>query len=116
METPKRKPFNTRAFTVLVAALAGLGLPITGLANHLHQMDAMTFQRHTWMSVHNILGTVFLVFGLWHVILNRRPLVRYVSGLAGRFPGMSREALWAAVLIAVVLVAVVGHALHAGGN
>jgi len=114
MESSRRKPFNARAFTVIVAALAGLGLPVTGLANHFYQMDAMTVQRHAWMSVHNAFGIVFVVFCVWHVILNRRALVRYLSGLAGRFKGVSREALWAAVLIAAVLVTVVGHALHAG--
>ena len=114
MESPGRKPFNTRAFVALAAAFAGLGLPATGVANHIQQMDPMTLQHHVWMSAHNILGVLFVVFAVWHVILNRRALFNYSSGLAERLPKMSREATCAAALVVVVLLVVVGHALHGG--
>jgi hypothetical protein len=114
MEPQRKQPFSKRAFVALAAAFAGLGLPVTGVANHIHQMDQMTVQRHAWMSAHNILGFLFVVFSVWHVILNRRALWKYAGGLAERLPKVSREAVWAAVLVAVVLVVVVGHALHAG--
>lgn len=116
MKSLRRKPFNMRAFVALAAALAGFGLPVTGVANHIHQMDPMTLQRHVWMSAHNILGVLFVVFTVWHVILNRRALFNYASGLAERFPKMSREAICAAALVAGVVVVVVGHALHGGAQ
>lgn len=112
MEPKSKQPFSKRAFVALAAAFAGLGLPVTGVANHVQQMDPMTVQRHAWMSAHNILGVLFVVFAIWHVILNRRALLKYTGGLAERLPRVSREAIWAAALVAVVLVMVVGHAFH----
>ena len=114
MKKLTKKPFNMRALVALIIALAGLGLPVTGIANHVHQMEPMTVQRHAWMAAHNMLGTLFVVFSIVHIILNRRALLKYASGLATRLPRASREATCAAALIAVVLTIAVGHALHQG--
>jgi hypothetical protein len=116
MKDQGNRSFSVRAFVALVAAIAGLGLPVTGVANHLHQLAPMTTARHAWMSAHNILGLLFVVFALWHAILNRRALVKHVGGLAERLPRVSREAALAALLVTVLLVAVLGHALHAGSQ
>jgi hypothetical protein len=107
-----KKSFNKRAFVALTAASACLGLPITGLANHLFQLEPMGFQRHAWMSAHNGLGVLFLIFVIWHTILNRRALFNYVRGAYPGQPGMSREVFWAVAFVAAVLCIGVGHALH----
>jgi hypothetical protein len=107
-----KKSFNKRAFVALTAASAGLGLPITGLANHLLQRGPMGFQRHAWMSAHTSLGVLFSVFVIWHLILNRRALFNYVRGACSGQPGMSREVFWAMGFVAAVLCIGVGHALH----
>ena len=107
-----KKSFNKRAFVALTAASAGLGLPITGLANHLFQMEPMGVQRHAWMAAHTGLGVLFLVFVIWHIILNRRALCNYVRGACSGQPGMSREVFWAVAFVAAVLFVGVGHALH----
>ena len=107
-----KKSFNKRAFVALTAASAGLGLPITGLANHLVQRGPMDFHRHAWMSAHTSLGVLFLVFVIWHLILNRRALFNYVRGAGSGQPGMSREVFWAMGFVAAVLCIGVGHALH----
>lgn len=107
-----KKSFNSRAFVVVAAGVAGLGLPLTGFANHLLQMDFMTQRRHAWMSAHNSLGLVFVVFTAWHVILNRRVFVNYVKGAASRWRHISREVLWAAGLVAFVVIVAVGHTIH----
>ena len=110
--TDEMKPFNWRGFFVLSATVTGLGLPITGLANHLHQMEPIiSFSRHAWMAAHTILGVLFMVSTVSHAILNRRILLNYVRGHAAR-PGIGREAVGAIVLAAVMLFVVVGHAFH----
>ncbi len=104
------KLFNLREFVILTATAAGLGLPITGLASHLHQMEPIaSFSKHAWMAAHTILGVLFVVSTIWHAILNRRILLNYVRGQAAR-PGIGREAVGAIVLIAVMLFVAVGHA------
>ena len=112
MTEPTKKPFNSRAFVAVAAAVAGLGLPLTGFANHLLQMDIMTPRRHAWMSAHNSLGVIFVAFTAWHVILNRRVLVNYIRGATSHWRNINREALWAAGLVAFVVVVAVGHTIH----
>jgi hypothetical protein len=111
MKNTERKSFNRRGFVILTAIVTGLGLPITGLANHLHQMEPIvSFSRHAWMSAHTILGILFMVATVSHAIFNRRILLNYVRGPAA--PEIGREAVGAIILVAVMLFVAVGHALH----
>ncbi len=112
MQTNSKVSFNTRAFIAITAAVAGLGLPITGYENHIFQFYPMTVQRHAWMSAHNILAIIFSIFTIWHIILNRRALLRYAKGAAAHVPFIRREAILAICLVGLCLLIVVGHALH----
>ncbi len=112
MKDTIKKSFNKRAFVAVTAALAGIGLPVTGLANHLFQSGPIGFHRHAWMSAHTSLGVLFLVFVIWHIMLNRRALCNYVRGACPVQPGMSREVFWAVGFVAAVLCIGVGHAVH----
>ncbi len=83
MKDTAKKSFSLRGFAILTATITGLGLPITGLANHLHQMDPLvSFSRHAWMAAHWILGILFTISVVSHAVLNRRPLLNYVRGRA----------------------------------
>jgi len=112
MERTGRK-FNARAFTALMIAFSGLGLPVTGVANHFYGSEPLSFARHAWMSAHNALGLLFAVFAIWHVVLNRRALWNHLRSAAARVSPLSREALLAATVVAAVLLLFVGHAFHA---
>jgi hypothetical protein len=112
MKNPGMKLFNLRGFVILTATVSGLGLPITGLANHVHQMELIiSFSRHAWMSVHTILGVLFAMSTVSHAILNRRMLLNYVRGHSAR-PGIGREAVGAVILVTIMLFVAVGHAFH----
>lgn len=112
MKNTERKLFNLRGFVILTATVTGIGLPITGLENHLHQMELIISQsREAWMSAHTILGVLFMVSIVWHAILNRRILLNYIRGHAA-LPGIGREAVSAIVLVAVMLFVAVGHVFH----
>lgn len=110
------KLFNLRGFLILTATVSGLGLPITGLANHLHQMDPIvSFSRHAWMAAHWILGILFAISIVLHAIYNRRMLLNHVRGYAARHaahPGIGREAFGAIILVTLMLFFAVGHAFH----
>jgi hypothetical protein len=110
MKQNTKASFNTRAFVALTATIAGLGLPLSGYFNHLFQMDPMTIQRHAWMSAHNILGVIFMVFAVWHATLNRRALFNHAKGFVMRIPFLSREAIMATGVVALGLFIFVGHA------
>jgi len=108
------RKLNPGAFVALMIGLSGLGLPVTGIVNHVYGFSPPSSARHAWMSAHNGLGVLFVTFLVWHVVLNRRALWNHVRSTAARIPAMSRESMLATAVIAVTLLLFVGHAFHAG--
>jgi hypothetical protein len=103
-EDIKKKPFNCRAFAAMMAWLTGLGLPVSGLILHAHSDGRIVTGRHTWSTMHVILGVLFVVFVTWHIILNRRCLIAYIrSNNAGSLL-LSRETRWAVAIAAVLYI------------
>ncbi len=112
MKTTEKRSFNLRGFIVLTATVTGLGLPITGWANHLHRMEPwISSSQHAWMAAHNVLGILFLVSAVAHAVLNRRILFKYIRGHAA-CRRVGREAVGAVLLVAVLMFVAVGHAFH----
>ncbi len=104
--------WNHRAFVVLGAALSGLALPITGVVDHAAGHSTEQAQIG-WAVVHSVLGGLFVGFCTWHIVLNRRALLRYLRGRAPR--GVpAKEMVAAAALVGVVLLVTVSHALVEG--
>ena len=112
MKTGKR--LNPRAFTAMMMVFSGLGLPVTGIVNHAYGLAPLTVERHAWMSAHNVLGVLFAVFSIWHIVLNRRAVWNHLRTTASRIPAVSREAMVAGAVVATTLLLFVGHAFHAG--
>jgi len=113
MGNPARA-FKHRAFVTMVMAFSGLALPVTGIVNHFYGFDPPSVERHAWMSAHNALGLVFVVFSFWHVVLNRKALWSHVRDTTAHLPIPSREAVLAGSVVVIVLALFVGHAFHAG--
>jgi hypothetical protein len=111
MTTKTKESFNLRAFITLMAGFTGAGLPLTGLANHLLQQEPLTVPRHTFMAVHNVLGLVFCVFTICHILLNRRVLAGYIRSGMAQARALKREMIYALALTGAVLVLAVGHGL-----
>jgi hypothetical protein len=108
-----RKPFDRRAFTVLGASLTGIGLPVTGIMNHLYQHDPTSVSLHAWMPAHWILGFLFMFFVIWHLILNSRALGKHFRGIIVKRILISREAFCAvSIVVFFLLVILVGHTIH----
>lgn len=114
MNEATRRPFNWRAFWSLLLAATVVGLPWTGIQNHLLGFDGLTQARHVWMSAHNVLAVLFVVAVVAHLVMNGRTLIRHARGLATRLAPLSREALVALAVTAALLVLSVGHAQLAG--
>jgi hypothetical protein len=110
----KRKPekrLSRRALVALTTLISGLGLPFTGLANHVLQSSSLHGPRHSWMAAHDVLGIVFTVSAIWHIILNHKALADHIRGSAKPAAGVSREAFWAAALVGIMLLGALGHTL-----
>lgn len=105
-----KKKFNTRAFISTGMLLSFIGLPFSGYMNHILGFEGLTVRRHIWMSVHNMLGILFLIFTLYHIILNRKPIINNLKKVQGTI--LSREALYAASLILFFVTLLVLHAVH----
>jgi len=106
MHTTAETRWNQRRFVAVAAALSGLALPATGLADHL---SGQAGAPASWSVVHTSLGTLFAGLVIWHCVLNRRALAHHLRDTRRAVAG--REALAAAVLVGVVLAATVLHAL-----
>lgn len=102
------KKFNKRAFITFGMLASGMALPVSGLMNHYLAFDLLTISRHFWMSVHNILGLLFAMFSIGHIILNRHAVKNYLTKLKKVF--ISKEALAA---VSIVLFITGLFALHA---
>lgn len=114
MPTKTRNKLNPRSFVALMICFSGLGLPVTGIANHFYGLAPPSVAHHAWMSAHYALGLLFAVFAIWHVVLNRRALRNHVRRAAARVPALSREAVLAGAVVTITLLLFVGHAFHAG--
>lgn len=108
----KHNQFQIRSFAAIVLATTGIGLPVTGIVNHFNAFSGFTVARHAWMSAHNVLGVLFVLFALVHVLLNRRVLWGHLKDFSAGIPGISREAAWACGVVILSLLIAVGHAIH----
>jgi len=110
------KALNVRAFVANMILLATIGLPITGIANHKYGFSPLSIERHAWMSAHNVLGLLFVLFSIWHIVLNRRAVWNHLKNATSRISVVSREAILAVLLTAGALLLFVGHALVVGSR
>jgi hypothetical protein len=106
----KLRNFNKRAFISSIMFISGAGLPLSGYMNHILGLSGMNLSRHVWMSVHNVLGVLFVVFVLWHMALNWKVMKLYFRKAAGLI--ISRETLYAFSLVLICLGMFVLHAIH----
>ena len=109
--------WNQRAFVALSAVLAGLALPATGLLDHTAG-GSSSESAAGWSIAHVAVSCLFVGFCGWHVVLNRRALLRYLRAAGGRGGAVrrlpARETVAAAALVGGVLAATVVHALVEG--
>jgi len=106
------KKFNQRAFVACAMIFCGVGLPITGYANHVYAQEPITLQKHAWMSAHNSLSVLFMIFAIWHIVLNRKAIFSHLKNSAIKSHIFSHEAFFALALVGFVLIVFVGHAFH----
>ncbi len=106
------KKFNKRAFITFGMIASGIALPVSGLMNHYLAFDHLTISRHFWMSVHNILGILFTIFSISHIILNWHVIKNYLFRLKKAV--VSTEALAAISIVAFITGLFALHAFVAG--
>jgi len=108
------RKFNIRVFTAVGMSISGIGLPVSGLMNHVLGFVPLTLERHLWMSIHWILGFFLTFFALWHVVLNRKPLANYLKKTVLLSSG--KEGILAAALVLFILAFGIFHCYLAAGR
>lgn len=106
-----KKPFNKRAFISTALFVSGLILPFSGYMNHILQFDTLSFDKHLWMSVHNVAGILFTIFVILHVAFNRVVMLNYAKKAKEKF--VSKETLTAIALVILVVCLFSSHVFHA---
>jgi hypothetical protein len=100
--------WDKRRFISLGALFSGLALPITGLGDHLARHSSGPHAGIEWVVAHVVIGSLFVVLATWHMVLNRRALLKYLRSRAFRLALPSREALAALALVGGALALAVG--------
>ena len=112
-----RPVWNQRAFVALGAVLSGLALPVTGLLDHTAGSSSSE-AAVGWSIAHVAVGSLFVGFAGWHIVLNRRPLLKYLRAAGGASGAMrrlpARETVVAAAIVGGVVALTVVHALAEG--
>ena len=106
---------DKRAFSALMAGFSALCLPVSGLALHFLAGAPLTPNQHAWMAVHTVLGVVFVVFAIWHVVINRRGLLNSFRRVCAGGFDVRREVWLSLTILGVLVLLAAGHAGIAGG-
>ena len=103
-----KKPFNKRALVDIALAITAIGLPVTAILMESTPRElGFNSTRHMWTEMHGSFGLLFMVFPVWHVILNRKVLWNFIKG-AGATHSVSREAIVAVMIVAAIMFLLVG--------
>ena len=102
-------------FTFLVLVISGIVLYIVprGRVANLLDWHLLLLTKQDWGNVHIVFGALFLIAGVIHIWLNRKPLINYVHDRFGdrrRRPlpgGVKWELIAAAIVSAVLLVSAI---------
>jgi hypothetical protein len=108
--------WNPRAFVATGAVLSGLTLPVTGLLDHAVG-GASSEAAVGWSIAHVSTSCLFVGFCTWHIVLNRRALLKYLRTAGARAGGVrlpARETVAAAAIVGGVVTVTVIHALTKG--
>ena len=79
-------------------------LPVTGVGNHLARHSSGPHADARWVVAHVVVGSLFVVFTTWHVVLNRRALLRYLRSKLATSVRPSREVVAALGMVGVAMV------------
>ncbi|HXK59368.1 MAG TPA: DUF4405 domain-containing protein [Acidobacteriota bacterium] len=110
-----QRKFNLRAFVSLILGFCGIGLSVTGLVDLFTELSPEEVTVHALHACHNVLALLFIVFFVWHIVLNWRPLRNYL-GKTSRLPSVSRELILASAIVVGLLVASVVSQFYAHGQ
>jgi uncharacterized membrane protein len=69
------KILNKRYVTSLILLITLIMMPASGIIVHAMHGDKIS---HTWLHLHTLLGVLFLITGIFHVVYNWRALKNYL--------------------------------------
>jgi hypothetical protein len=103
----KNKTWNKRALVSAFMLVSFVCLPFTGFMLHAASNMGNGSSKHMWMSVHNVLGIIFCISCMWHLVFNFRGLKKFVQAGTESF---LRELIIATCLIAIFVSLAASHA------
>lgn len=106
-----KEKFNKRAFVSTGLLISGIILPVSGIMNHKLGFSPLEGARHFWMSMHNMSGILFTIFAIFHVIMNMETIKKHLFAFQKNV--MKKEAVFALLFVAVIVLLFSSHALHA---
>jgi len=108
-----KKSINMRGLVSLVSFLAFLGLGLTGILLYIVPQGRVAYwvnwrliglTKDDWAHIHTLLALLFLIAAVFHIVLNWKPLWRYVAGRAESGPPLIKELTLAVIVSALFLL------------
>lgn len=108
----RRSEISARTLAALILFCAGVWLVPSGIALHFASHEGAARWSHLFMSMHNVASLLFLTAAIVHLILNWKPLTRYMSARVGECLQFKRELLIAVLGVSCLVLFAALHALH----
>ena len=77
MKTSNKK-FNKRLVASLALLVTLIMMPVSAII--VHTMHLNVTVSHKWLHIHVFFGVIFVIAGIWHVVINWRTLKFYLTG------------------------------------
>ncbi len=77
MKSAKNRKFNKRAIVSTGLLIMFIFLPISGKMIEIKYDNPHT--AHIWGAIHYTLGFLFTIFGIFHIVYNRKSLKSYLK-------------------------------------
>ncbi|MDR0844535.1 MAG: DUF4405 domain-containing protein [Tannerella sp.] len=74
------KKINKRAGVSIALFIIFILLPVSGIMLAKTKDNPEAFAGRFWDALHGILGVLFIISGLFHIIFNRKALKHYLIG------------------------------------
>ncbi len=107
----KKRKFNFRSFTSLILVWTFIVQIISGVILYIVPPGRVAnwtgwklfgIDKGGWEAVHTIFGYLFLIFGVFHIIYNWRPISNYIKGKIEKGLKLKKEMLLSSLIILLI--------------
>lgn len=115
-QKPARAGFKLRSFVSILVTLSFIVLVVTGIILFIQPQGRVAFWTNwtfcglgktQWDSVHIVAGFLLVIFGIFHLVYNFKPLLRYLGkAMSGSFKPTRELGIGAAIFLYLMIAGI----------